>query len=125
MHCLPVGASLLQAITDALDRNAPVVVFLNLTRKQVSWMQTQVDAYDGTAGAVTRTVLPDFVVDTSESAAPYVGHAVLAVGVSGDYMLLRNNFGNAWGARGRFSVKTAYVPTPQFHAAVAVAGVSH
>ena len=119
MACVPVGTGFVAALSDWLTKGIPVVVFLNLTHPQVTWMQAQQNAYNTREGAVYDVTLPDFV-DQEGSAQAYVGHAVLVVGVTNTRILLRNNFGNAWGARGRFSISTKFASTAQFHVAVAV-----
>ena len=119
MSCVLVGDGFLAAVSDWLQKRVPVVVFLNLTHAQVAWMQAQQNAYNTKSGAVYDTTLPDFV-DQEGAAEAYVGHAVLVVGVTPACILLRNNFGNAWGARGRFSILTKFAATQQFHVAVAV-----
>ena len=124
MSCVPVGASFLASVEDWLMKRVPVVVFLNLTYTQVTWMQAQQNAYNTSEGAVYDTALPDFV-DQEGASEAYVGHAVLAVGVARNRILLRNNFGNAWGARGRFSISTRFAATQQFHVAVAVQTVAN
>jgi hypothetical protein len=122
MACIQTGRGFLARLRAALMARCPVVVFLSLTPSQVTWMQARQDAFNTTLDGVLRTVLPDFV--DQEDPTAYVGHAVLAVGLHDDSILLRNNFGNAWGARGRFCIATKYASTEQFHTAVAVLAVT-
>ena len=121
MACVPVGRPFLPSCVHWLATDVPVVVFLNLTPVQVTWMQARQNAYNVRVDGVFDTVLPPFV--DQEDASLYVGHAVLVVGVRRRFFILRNNFGNAWGARGRFCIDTRFAATAQFHTAVAVSNV--
>ena len=122
MSCVQTGAGFLARLEASFTLYAPVVVFLSLTPVQVTWMQARQDAYNTEVNGVLDVVLPDFV--DQEDASAYVGHAVLAVGIQDDRILLRNNFGNAWGARGRFCILSKHASSQQFHTAVAVASVA-
>lgn len=92
----------------------PVAVFLNLTPEQVRWMQAQSLS---TNTAVEEVLLPQF---TTSDTTVTVGHVVLVDGVNARVLLARNNYGNSWGANGRFAIALSNFTPQQVHSAVAV-----
>lgn len=116
--CLPAGDR--AALGSALANQWPVVVFWNVSANVVQWLGAQ----QKVAGLYTdlgpATTAPPF----QASSTPVLGHAVLVVGIapSGDY-IVRNSFGAAWGARGRFLLPADQYNSTVIHGAVAVTGV--
>lgn len=119
VRCVPLAA---QAFVAALQRGAPLAVFLNLTPEQTAWMAAQLHSVVTTAAQL---VMPPYRV-AATATTTVVGHVVLFDGVDAGagVFLVRNNYGNTWGVDGRFAIAVAQVNTEQCHAAVAVDAVA-
>lgn len=120
LQCIPGSSP--GSVYASLQRQDPVVVFLNLSATQVQWMQAQ---KLGTPPGTPLPIMPAFVVQSSSSAPAPVGHVVVIDGydaVSRTFMA-RNSFGSRWGRAGRFAIAATSLNSAQVHSAVAVQAV--
>lgn len=116
IKCLSLIGAFQEEIVGELRSNHPVVVFLNLTDAQVRWMKAQ---QNSTATEIDSVILPEFV---TPSTTP-VGHVVICDGYSQGLFLLRNNFGNSWGANGRFGMRQSQMTIGQVHSSVSIQSI--
>ena len=100
----------------ALQDKCPVVVFLNMTPDQKTWMAA---AAASVASRIEDVTLPAFSGTPST-----VGHFVTITGThaSGAF-LARNNFGRSWGFEGRFLIPYATFTPDQVFRAVRIDAV--
>lgn len=115
LSCIAGDAATAYNMVRALAQGQPVVVFVNLTPAQVAWMQAQ---QLPSSGDPADLIMPEYVPGPTSA---LVGHAVLVDGyvAASDVFLVRNNFGLAWGSKGRFAMRASAFTTPgQLHSAV-------
>lgn len=120
--CLPPGDVV--ALTRALAARTPVVIFWNVSANVVQWMGAQSRVAGMHSALGPDTTAPAF----DPTSTPILGHAVLVVGIQGGSpepaLIVRNSFGNAWGANGRFLLPWSQYTSQVIHGAVAVVAVT-
>ena len=116
--CLPdVGPSTVQR---ALAAGHPVLVFWNVSANVVRWMAAQAHV-----GGLAETLAAATAPPHDATATPVQGHAVLIVGTTPAGFIVRNSFGNAWGAQGRCLIALADFTPAAIRTAVALQAVQY
>jgi hypothetical protein len=114
--CLPdVGPGTVQR---ALAAGHPVLVFWNVSANIVRWMAAQAHV-----GGLVETLAAATAPPFDSTATPIQGHAVLIVGTTPAGFIVRNSFGNAWGARGRCLIALTDFTPAAIRTAVALQGI--
>ena len=116
--CLPdVGSGTVQR---ALAAGHPVLVFWNVSANIVRWMAAQAHV-GGLAETLAAATAPPY----DPTSTPIQGHAVLIVGTTPAGFIVRNSFGNAWGAQGRCLIALADFTPAAIRTAVALQAVQY
>lgn len=110
--CIPPGD--VGSVVASLESSAPVVCFLNLSPNQVTWMQG-LQISSGVPRDLQTVMMP------SPGPGATSGHCVLLVGVNQGGFIMRNSFGQNWGAQGRCIIPFAVFTSKSFvHSSVSV-----
>jgi hypothetical protein len=120
VKCVPVDDNLAASVYWHLSNESPVVIFMNVTPTILNWMQGLVSAtVSDTSPAVTTTLVP------FPSDSPTSGHVVCVTGydAAADVFIVRNSYGFAWGAQGRFGIRRTDLNPTLIHEAAAIVSV--
>ena len=103
--CIPVDSAFPSSVIAYLQQLSPVIVFLNISKQSMAWMQGLVNATLSSSNPNLTDVAVQFPFKSTDAIT--AGHVVVIVGYdpTANVFIVRNSFGFQWGAQGRFTIR--------------------